>query len=68
MPLYSDDFETKPYRIVYSKTPEFHNSLVPQAGDWAQLHVKHKMEVHLSTSFHITVHVFMAFFVPVQHH
>lgn len=33
--------------VITQYTPEFHKSLVPQAGDEAQFHINHKMELHL---------------------
>lgn len=65
MCLYSGDFKTKPYHTVHSKTPEFHNSLVPQAGDQAPLHVNHKMEVHL-TQYKMNSTVCLLFPITLQ--
>lgn len=65
MCLYSGYFKTKPYRTVHSKTPEFNNSLVPQAGDRAPLHVNHKMEVHL-TQYTMNSTVCVLFLITLQ--
>lgn len=49
---------TSKLNIITQYTPEFHKSLVPQAGDQAQFHVNHKMELHLTQyTTNRTIHI-----------
>lgn len=39
---------TSKLNVITQYIPELHKFLVPQAGDQAQFHINHKMELHLT--------------------